>query len=317
MAFAVALCADQNVVSPTLATIYSLVFATRSKVEIYIVCSGWSSHDKSMILRILEEATGRAQAHFIDLDSTSIIERLRSFANGLHGNYMSWIRLFLPSLLPDLDRVLYLDTDLVVDADLQPLYSIDLHGQLLAAVEGGSVAHSLDGPFLLEHGISPSATYFNAGVLVIDLKGWRETRATERMLSFVEQKHSLPSHDQTLLNYFFSGSYAIFSSTYNHPLYTHSPPVDLRLEGQDRRVYHFVGSPKPWDAFGWLLHRNYLLYEQMHEQSVPKARQRLPPLPSSASIYRTWHIRMSYLRILFIYTKWLTLRLRKVFQGKA
>jgi len=91
-----------------------------------------------------------------------------------------WYRILLPELLPELDRILYLDADTLVLQDLSPLWRTELGENLLGAVaqhrlmEGGEC---LDRPDL-----STDAGYFNSGVLLMNLQAMRDKLFSAQML---------------------------------------------------------------------------------------------------------------------------------------
>ena len=86
-----------------------------------------------------------------------------------------WYRVYLPRLLPSVDRVLYLDADAIVVDDLRPLWETDLRGNLVGAVTNVFQLDHLHRPW--ELGIDPR-DYFNSGVLLMDLEAMRAGDAT-------------------------------------------------------------------------------------------------------------------------------------------
>jgi lipopolysaccharide biosynthesis glycosyltransferase len=109
-----------------------------------------------------------------------------------------WFRLALPALLPDTERVLYLDCDTLGLAPFAPLWELDLDGCAIGAVTNVFPPYLLHRPGDL--GLA-SKDYFNSGVLLMDLDGWREQGLAERI---VQRSLSEPSQivfpDQDALN---------------------------------------------------------------------------------------------------------------------
>ena len=111
----------------------------------------------------------------------------------------TWYRVFLPELRPKLDRILYLDSDLVVLDSLAPLWDLDLTGHWVAAVTNVFQDDHLDRPAAL--GLTGPERYFNAGVLLMNLAEMREDGCTEALMSYaVEQAERLSWRDQDALN---------------------------------------------------------------------------------------------------------------------
>src|SRR3954447_19810145 len=94
----------------------------------------------------------------------------------------TWYRIFLPELLPDVDRLLYLDSDLIVVDLLAPLWAIDLTGYWVGAVTNVFQPNHLHRPAAL--GLAGPHVYFNAGVLLMNLAEMRRDRRTEALLRY-------------------------------------------------------------------------------------------------------------------------------------
>jgi lipopolysaccharide biosynthesis glycosyltransferase len=110
----------------------------------------------------------------------------------------TWYRIYLPDLLPSLDRVLYLDSDLLVTGDLRPLWATGLDGHYLGAVTNVLEPETEHHP--AELGIAPD-TYFNAGVLLMNLAEMRRDGCTETLRSYsAEHAAELMWRDQDALN---------------------------------------------------------------------------------------------------------------------
>ena len=86
-----------------------------------------------------------------------------------------WYRIFLPELLPQLDRVLYLDADTLIVDSLAPLWATDLEGAYLAAVTNVFQSNHVHRP--AELGLAGPHVYFNSGVLLMNLADMRRTGA--------------------------------------------------------------------------------------------------------------------------------------------
>lgn len=110
-----------------------------------------------------------------------------------------WYRVMLPRLLPQLDRILYLDADIIAVSSLRPLWETPLEGQWLAAVDNVMEPHVRQHPVQL--GLSSENDYFNSGVLLFNLKQMRADDCTARILEFARNpKMKLSWPDQDALN---------------------------------------------------------------------------------------------------------------------
>jgi lipopolysaccharide biosynthesis glycosyltransferase len=110
-----------------------------------------------------------------------------------------WFRIFLPELLPDVERVLYLDIDTLAIDSLEPLWRTDLTGHLLGAVTNVfEPEHLWRVPAL---GLAGPEVYFNSGVLLLNLAEMRRAGSTQALLDYArEQATELVWPDQDALN---------------------------------------------------------------------------------------------------------------------
>ena len=109
----------------------------------------------------------------------------------------SYARLFLPSLLPNqVDRLLYLDCDTIVAAPLDALWETPLDGVYI-----GGVQDTVDVYFQKIIGLAPELPYINAGLLLINLKAWRDDDLQSRFADFIRRfEGQVPHHDQGTIN---------------------------------------------------------------------------------------------------------------------
>lgn len=111
----------------------------------------------------------------------------------------TWYRIFLPDLIPDSERVVYLDSDLFVLESLAPLWRTYLAGNHLGAVSNVFQHDHVDRPRAI--GIPSGQAYFNAGVLLMDLAAMRRDDSAQELRTFsVNNAARLSWRDQDALN---------------------------------------------------------------------------------------------------------------------
>lgn len=112
-------------------------------------------------------------------------------------NISTFFRLFLCTILPkDIDRCIFLDCDTVVRHSLRELWEMDLDGKIVAAVDD-----CRSDRYKTELGLSPDSTYTNNGVLLIDLKRWRELNVEREFLKYIIRHNGDITYvDQGVLN---------------------------------------------------------------------------------------------------------------------
>lgn len=199
-----------------------------------------------------------------------------------HDRYpqLIWRRLLLPDLLPDCERVLYLDSDLLALQSLVPLFQADIHSNLLAAAPS-PVAGSEQR--LRELGCDPAHGYFNSGVLLMNLDRMRAEDFTDRALALAAEKAvGFVYPDQDLLNLMAQNRWLKLHPRWNaishfwlYPELTAScnTPDECLAARLSPAIVHFEGpnSIKPWHYRS--VHPLRDLYRQARAQTPWPLRQ--------------------------------------------
>lgn len=165
----------------------------------------------------------------------------------------TFLRMLIPELLPDADRCVYLDSDLLVRQSPVPLHDAQLSGRTLGAVRSRTTPFiaSKDGIVQWwELGIRSAAPYFNAGVLVMDLARWRSRDVTGRATSFLDRYGEQTSlADQDALNVAAIDDWTELDRRWNYVAYiTQYFLQQPEAEPDDPAIVHFAGPNKPWTA---------------------------------------------------------------------
>lgn len=211
-------------------------------------------------LRELLAALPNFEARFYHFDTTPYAH----FRLDGHISLASYFRLFLTDILPpDIDRVLYLDADIAILDDVRPLWDCRLDGALIGAVED-AFANS---PTLFSNsaeaqptsnerlGLPAEHTYFNAGILVIDLAAWRRNDLLPTFVKYVEANHGvLRFHDQDAMNAVLSGRVKYLPHDWNFQAKTTAsdmarigvPIEDFERMRRNPHIVHWTSSRKPW-----------------------------------------------------------------------
>lgn len=150
---------------------------------------------------------------FVVLDTQKAEQKIRAYnCQGWNESLATWLRFFvLDQIPPEEDRILWLDSDTVVQQSLRPLAALPLEGVPLAAV-GDSLSYYCR--FRLGFGYDDP--YFNAGVLLFNLDLWRREHILDDMMHHLEQnivRYEL--NDQDLLNDYFRGRILKLPQKYN------------------------------------------------------------------------------------------------------
>ena len=114
-----------------------------------------------------------------------------------------WLRFWLPELLLDRSRVIYLDSDTLVMSDLQGLWETPLDPHPLGAV--ANVVEPAARPHVRALGIQYPGGFFNSGVLLMDLDRMRTEGSSEQLFkAAADLRESLVWPDQDALNLVFA-----------------------------------------------------------------------------------------------------------------
>ena len=181
-----------------------------------------------------------------------------------------YYRLFAARYLPEhLDRILYLDPDLVVLGRVRPLYEIELGNCWFAAASHVHRVVQRLNELRLE--IPSGGAYVNSGVLLMDLTALRDGQHIEQILDYIRENHYrmiLPDqdvlnalyHDRILplnpLIYNLSEGY-LLRQNLDH----RSDSIDLDWVQKNAVFVHYCGRNKPWkEGYVGVLDRFYHIY---------------------------------------------------------
>jgi lipopolysaccharide biosynthesis glycosyltransferase len=164
----------------------------------------------------------------------------------------AWYRVRLPELLPGVERVLYIDADALITARIDELWSADLDGALVGAITN-PLYEKMIPRIQSELGLPDGTSYFNSGVLLIDLDAWRTAGITDAICLFVAG-HAIVWPDQDALNGVLHGRRLRLHPRWNAmpglwELPTRYLPYtsdEIREAKASPAIVHFVGPYKPW-----------------------------------------------------------------------
>lgn len=176
----------------------------------------------------------------------------------LQGDLMAYVRLGLPRILPEYERILYLDADMIFGEDIKSVLHTDISQVTFAASGVGSVLHSLEKGFFHEVlGYDKNAKTFNSGLLLINTRRWLEEDVEQKAIAFGKTHRAYcQSADQTILNGLYINAFLPLPPTFN------SRFGPWGKSSGTCAVTHFVGMPKPWDLAGSLIHRGYAMWKK-------------------------------------------------------
>ena len=285
----VAFCANRAILPGLQASIVSMVRSCSApeRLRIYIFSDDLNEADIQSI-RCAIESLCHKEALKLRTADCSAFQHLKS----LQGDWMTYFRLFLPELLQGYDNIVYLDSDLVLRLDVAELVAHAPQNSPFAAAGVGNILSALESEFFQSIGMQPDDPSLNAGVLVFNSTVCKDIRFFERCMEFAEKHpNDLQSADQTILTAVFSREFSPLPNQFNRALTAgNSHPND-----DEAAIFHFIGSPKPWDLGGRFVHRSAKLWSGTIK-GTKYSHSRWLIKNWRSVLKRTWTIRRSYLR---------------------
>ena len=228
------------------------------------VLSEFISNENMMLARKQLESHSNFTINFVilkDFDSSKF------FLN----SYMSistYYRFYIPQLFSRYDRILYLDSDLIVDADISDFASLDFDDKLAICCPSPFIRNKVlkgdDEKFSLNYfthvlKMPDPLQYFNAGVMLYNVKKMNEIDITTKLFEALEDIKEPFLQDQDILNSVLSnnGGVKLISSKYNMTrtfvitdkrLFLERLKEIFRISKKNNWffIYHYVGKDKPW-----------------------------------------------------------------------
>lgn len=230
---------DNNYVPFLDVTIRSLI-ANASKDYKYhiVVLNTGLDTEKTDKIKAMENENFRIE--FADI-SYAIKDIRDKLPNEQHFGLATWYRLFIQSLFPEYDKILYLDCDIVVLGDISELYNTDLEDNYIAGVIENWILHSPVFSYYTREAVGiESKEYINAGIMVIDLKKFRENEIEQKFVKLINTYNfDVIDPDQSYINYLCHGKIKYLPFEWNR-----TPLENVTCENP--KIVHYALGAKPW-----------------------------------------------------------------------
>ncbi|MFX3717608.1 glycosyltransferase [Streptococcus suis] len=268
-------------------TLYSIMVHTRkSPVSVYVLTSDISDYSRFKLQK-LEDRFHNLNIHILVVDAKQFEDLPLNRSHITRPEV--YFRMAFASLLPDLDRILYLDSDILAQKDLQPLWETPLDGDYMAAVSEPPSEGGFD--YRRSIGMTDPTYYFNSGVLLMDLKKIREDKIESLLFECGHAiKDKIRLQDQDIINVALEGKIKALDPIYNYGYMERQ--ANLRKEA-DIVLNHF-SLEKPWNRqldvpeYNRLAVNRYLECHQAYLQFIePKISLVLPIFEAANSLDKT------------------------------
>jgi len=217
------------------------------KINIHVLHSVLDKDDLLKIDRVVKNYGGELFSYKIaaSRESDTIIKESRLPKE-------AYYRLLCMDYLPDsLERVLYLDCDVIINGSIKELYFTDMEGYMFAAADdyveviGKASDSTIQQREIIDQYIPNTFKYVNSGVLLMNLEYLRRAVNTDEIIEMIEEfGDKLVWHDQDFINYvFYEHILHVDYRLYNYfPVYWYWEELNPGMPA----IIHFAGFFKPW-----------------------------------------------------------------------
>ena len=214
------------------------------KYDIYILHNSIPEDHQNIVVN---QVKGKADLEFIDvIKFVSMKEKLDMLADRLvtrdYYTKTTYYRLFIPNMFKNLDKALYLDVDIIVDGDISELYSTNLGDNLVGAIPDAAVANTpVFGEYVEKALGVKTEKYFNAGILLMNLKKMREWDFEGKFIDLLSKYSFRVAQDQDYLNVLTKDQVKYVDYCWNV-----MPVPNNKLTASKLNLVHYNMSWKPW-----------------------------------------------------------------------
>lgn len=229
---------DSRYVTPTGVSMLSAIKnkCAGSIYNFYIIAENITSADEKALLNLKKLAPSTVNIKIIPRQEPDLpyenMQRFLQYKVGMH-------KIYLPEILHDVDKVIYMDGDTLVLKDLRPLFEKDITS-VYAAVAKDGIYYRFPKE-MAEIGMDKRGYYFNSGVMLYNLKLQRRDKIVGRLVEYVKTHEDFYG-DQDVLNIVFGDKLQLMSYRYNC--------ISTFFEADDLRfLSRYFGEKLPADTF--------------------------------------------------------------------
>jgi lipopolysaccharide biosynthesis glycosyltransferase len=234
--------ANKPFLNPAFVMISSLRRYNSENIDVYFLNSSIDSKFLGKFNKRLSKLDD-VKLHIIDINKTNFSD----MPVPTQWSIEVYNRVLAQFLLPnDLDRVLYLDADIVIKKDLSAYYHQSFDDNWIVA----SIDKIYKRELMRQHkenlGISPEHKYFNSGVILFNLDALRKNTSLEQISdTLLSLKDKIKFPDQDILNFLYQGKVK-YADMHTYNCQVSKNECDTK---ENTAIIHFVGPNKPWSRF--------------------------------------------------------------------
>lgn len=154
-----------------------------------------------------------------------------------------YYRMFIPSMFPEYEKAIYLDSDIILQEDIANLFNMELGDNLLGAAVDYVVNTNPDFRKYSKEALGiPAKQYFNSGVLLMNLREMRKSKIEEKFISLlINYNLDTIAPDQDYLNVLCKGRVKYFTEKWNK-----MPDFGEKYDLKELKLIHYNMYRKPW-----------------------------------------------------------------------
>ena len=217
-------------------------------LNFYILDGGISESKKTEILSL--KSIKDCKIEFVQIEE-SMFEDYKKVATHKYISIATYYRLRLATLLPEVERIIYFDCDMVVNSSLNNLFNVELGENVIAGVRD-----------INKRMLQQNPSYINAGMVLFDLNKIREENIEQKFYDYTNENfETIKMGDQTIINEVLKGRIKIVEDEWN---VQSSNFTNRSSYTKHPYIIHYVAKRKPWHFGSFSVHRPlYFKYLQM------------------------------------------------------
>jgi lipopolysaccharide biosynthesis glycosyltransferase len=240
---------DDNYIQHLCVMLCSLLENTQYKreIKISIIDGGIFQENKDKLSGFILDRYN-LKVNYLEIDKTAY----QDFPISHHFTHTIYYRISIPLLFDNsIDKVLYLDADMIIKDDIKKIWISDISNSYVAAVEALSFNERY-----ADLNMPEGSLYFCSGLLLMNLTKWREDNTMLKIIEFIEKnRDKIQMWDQDSLNSILCENWLPLPLKWNQQTYFFDDKIYQEFQNRqdfiDARVnpsvIHYTSSHKPWD----------------------------------------------------------------------
>lgn len=216
-------------------TMQSIVENTKAPIVFHILHDDTLNEiNKNKLSFIADNSGNDIEFHHFNSDVFgTFADSMNRFAIG------TMFRIMLPDIMPDLKKIIYLDSDLFVNTDIEELWNLNIDNYCLAAAQDCSTIRNWGTPYAVAAGQTSRDRYFNAGVLCMNLDNIRKNGSLfQQVIDYLNDNPRTWLPDQDALNAIFSGKTLLIDEKWNYFI----DEARKNNEKAEKKIYHYAAT---------------------------------------------------------------------------